>query len=568
MSGKIPPEFIDDLLTRVNVVDVINPYVPLRKAGSEYKACCPFHDEKTPSFTVSPVKQFYHCFGCGAHGTAIGFLMEYEHLSFPEAIEALADSIGIEVPREAGLHQGPDHRPLYDILDQAAQHFKQQLSAEAQTYLQQRGLSQAVIEDYQIGYAPPGWDNLLRHLGQNPSRIELLAQSGLIAEKEGKRYDRFRHRIMFPIQDHRGRVIGFGGRVLDDSTPKYLNSPETPLFHKGKELYGLYQAQKALKDRPWLMIVEGYMDVVALAQFNIRNAVATLGTATTADHIKKLFRHTHELIFCFDGDRAGKAAAWKALETTLPLLRDGHQVRFLFLDENEDPDSQIRKTGAEAFLQRVAQATPLSEFLFGKLAAEVDMNTLDGRAQLVNQVRPYIQLLPESVFKDLLQQRLQRISGNPEITRTPPRRRRYSNPGKPVALKPLHQAIALVLQFPQLALEKNLPAQWQQLDTPGSQILKTLLEIIRQNPHLNTAALVEHWQEDKIRQHLAQLANTELMVRDNQLEKFLGCLRKLDQQAWQQSIKPIRNKLRPSDMSEEEKKLLRQLYSSNTRDCN
>ncbi|MFM1892488.1 MAG: hypothetical protein RLZ44_1565, partial [Pseudomonadota bacterium] len=359
MAGKIPQRFIDDLIARVDIVDVINQRVPLKKAGHEYKACCPFHDEKTPSFTVSPTKQFYHCFGCGAHGTAIGFLMDYDRLSYPEAIEALADDLGLEVPHEAGVERGPDLSPLYEILEQAARFYAWQLrrhpdSARAVEYLRQRGVSGEIAADFRIGFAPPGWDNLLRELGGDARAVDSLRGAGLISEPEdGKRYDRLRDRIVFPILDARGRVVGFGGRVLGAGEPKYLNSPETPVFHKGRELYGLYQAKQAVKQLERLLVVEGYMDVVALAQFGIRYAVATLGTATTAEHLEKLFRSVPEVVFCFDGDRAGRDAAWKALETALPLLREGRQARFLFLPEGEDPDTLVRREGAAAFAARV-----------------------------------------------------------------------------------------------------------------------------------------------------------------------------------------------------------------------
>jgi DNA primase len=308
VAGKIPPEFIDSLLSRVDVVDVVNQRVPLQRAGSEYKACCPFHDEKTPSFTVSPAKQFYHCFGCGAHGTAIGFLMEYDHLSFPEAVEELATSVGLALPQEIAFETGPDNRPLYEILEQAAAWFQRQLREHptapvANAYLEERRLSAEVIDSFRMGYAPPGWSNLLDALGDG-GRRQLLTRAGLLSEGKGKQYDCFRNRIVFPIRDSRGRVVGFGGRVLGDDTPKYLNSPETPVFHKGRELYGLWEARHALKKIPRLLVVEGYMDVVALAQFGIRNAVATLGTATTSNHLEKLFRATPEVVFCFDGDRA------------------------------------------------------------------------------------------------------------------------------------------------------------------------------------------------------------------------------------------------------------------------
>ena len=568
MAGRIPPEFIDNLLSRVDVVDIVNQRVPLRRAGSEYKACCPFHDEKTPSFTVSPSKQFYHCFGCGAHGTALGFLMEYDRLSFPEAVEELATSVGLEMPDTIAFQQGPDNRPLYDLMEEAAAWYSAQLrqhpeAARAADYLKQRGLSGEIAGEFRMGFAPPGWNNLMQALGGTPERQRLLEKAGLLSSGKGRQYDRFRDRIMFPIRDTRGRVVGFGGRVMGDDTPKYLNSPETPIFHKGRELYGLYEARKALKQIDALLVVEGYMDVVALAQFGIRNAVATLGTATTADHLEKLFRSTPQVIFCFDGDRAGRDAAWKALETALPLLRDGRQAGFLFLPEGEDPDSLVRQIGAEAFRQRMQQAQPLSEFRFGKLQEQVDMTTLDGRARLVSLARPYIDKLPGGVFRDMMERQLAGLSGQNIIRKqaTGSVRRKTRSGARPTLMKPVHRAIALLLQYPRLAALDDLPGGWQQQDGKGVEILSRLLEILRANPTYTTAVLVEHWEEDDIRHHLGKLATAELVVFDDEEEQFRGCLQRLEKEARQNSASRLRNKLRPSDMTEEEKNLLRRLYS-------
>jgi len=334
MAGPIPQDFIDQLLARVDIVDVVGSRVPLKKAGREFTACCPFHTEKTPSFTVSPVKQFYHCFGCGEHGTAIGFLMAYDRMTFPEAVEELARQVGLEVPHEERPERrGPDPQPLYDVLERAAQHYQQQLRRhpEAQRaiqYLKGRGLSGETAAAFGLGYAPPGWDNLLGAHGTDAEAVKRLDLAGLLAEGSGgKRYDRFRDRIMFPIRDARGRVIGFGGRVLGDAKPKYLNSPETPVFHKGRELYGLYEARRVPGAIERLLVVEGYMDVIALAQHGIGNAVATLGTATTTEHLERIFKTAPEVVFCFDGDRAGREAAWKALNAALPQLREGREAR-------------------------------------------------------------------------------------------------------------------------------------------------------------------------------------------------------------------------------------------------
>ena len=564
MAGKIPPEFIDNLLSRVDVVDVVNQRVPLQRAGAEYKACCPFHDEKTPSFTVSPAKQFYHCFGCGAHGSAIGFLMEYDRLSFPEAVEELATSVGLELPKEISFEQAPDIRPLHELLEQVADWYATQLEEHpaadaARNYLENRGLSTEVVQTFRIGFAPPGWDNLLKRFG---SRRPLLQRAGLLSQSNDKEYDRFRNRIIFPIRDSRGRVVGFGGRVLGDETPKYLNSPETPVFHKGRELYGLYEARRSLKKIPRLLMVEGYMDVVALAQFGIPNVVATLGTATTADHLEKLFRATPEVVFAFDGDRAGRDAAWKALETALPLLRDGRQARFLFLPEGEDPDSLVRRIGAEEFRAMAEKATPLSDFLLDKLGSEVDMTTLDGRARLVALARPYLDRLAPGVFREMMENRLAELSGTKSRTpRLTGRGHRHRPQHQPGTLKPLHRAIALLLQYPQLARLEDLPRGWENLEGKGIAILRQLLEMLRDNPHFTTAIVLERWEEESIRRHLGKLAATPLAVFDDEAEQFTGCLRRLADEARQEALRKVSNKLRPSDMTEEEKAQLRRLYS-------
>jgi len=420
MAGLIPQSFIDDLLDRVDIVDVVNSRVQLKKAGKNYKACCPFHDEKSPSFTVAQDKQFYYCFGCGAGGNALGFVMEFDRLDFLPAVEMLAKNAGMEIPREAA----PDQRAtkqkdsLYLILSESDKFFRQQLRTHqgakvAVDYLKGRGLSGKIAAQFGVGYAPPGWDNLLKVAGGNDQKNRLLDESGMIIVKpeEKKQYDRFRHRIMFPIRDQRGRTLGFGGRVLDDSTPKYLNSPETPVFHKGRELYGLYEARQTLKEIPCLIMVEGYMDVIALAQYGIANAVATLGTALTENHLQKLFRYTSEIVFCFDGDSAGRRAAARSLEIALPEMRDGVSAKFLFLPDGEDPDSMVRQLGTEAFLEQVEKSQPLSEFLFEQLSDGIDSSTADGKARLSKICAPQINRIPQGVFRQLMLEELSRRTG-------------------------------------------------------------------------------------------------------------------------------------------------------------
>ena len=420
MAGRIPQTFIDDLLDRIDIVDVVNGRVQLKKAGKNYKACCPFHDEKSPSFTVAQDKQFYYCFGCGAGGNALGFVMEFDRLDFLPAVEMLARNAGLEIPREAAqdIQVSKQKDSLYSILSESDRYFRQQLrqhaaAASAVDYLKARGLSGQVAAQYGVGYAPPGWDNLLKAVGTDEPRVGLLNESGMLVVKpeEKKQYDFFRHRITFPIRDQRGRTVGFGGRVLDDSKPKYLNSPETPVFSKGRELYGLYEARQKLKEIPCLIMVEGYMDVIALAQFEINNAVATLGTALTESHLQKIFRYTSEIVFCFDGDKAGRKAASRALDTALPEMRDGVSAKFLFLPDGEDPDTMVRQLGKQAFMEQVDRAQPLSEFLFEQLSDGIDSSTADGKARLSKVCAPQINRIPQGVFRQLMLEELSSRTG-------------------------------------------------------------------------------------------------------------------------------------------------------------
>ncbi|WP_299731176.1 DNA primase [uncultured Endozoicomonas sp.] len=421
MAGRIPQYFIDDLLTRIDIVDVIDHRVKLKKTGRNYSACCPFHQEKTPSFSVSPDKQFYYCFGCGASGNALGFVMDFEHLDFPEAVDTLAGQLGLDVPREENAlkNRGPDHTELYNLMNKAVDFYTGQLkqhnhSPRATSYLKNRGLNAATCQHFAIGFAPPGWDNLKSELATSPEKELQLINTGMLVKNEDRNtiYDRFRDRIIFPIRDSRGRYIAFGGRVLGDEKPKYLNSPESPIFHKGKELYGLWEARQANRKLNRILVVEGYMDVVALAQQGITNAVATLGTATTPDHMVRLFKVVSEVVFCFDGDDAGRRAAWRALESTLPNMQDGRQARFLFLPQGEDPDSMVQQEGAEQFNERIkTQAISLDNLLFRELESELDLTTMDGRARLAKLAQPYIDKLPEGLFHQLLLKKLSDHTG-------------------------------------------------------------------------------------------------------------------------------------------------------------
>jgi DNA primase len=568
MAGTIPQDFIDQLLARVDIVDVIGARVPLKKTGREFSACCPFHTEKTPSFTVSPVKQFYHCFGCGQHGTAIGFLMAYDRLSFPEAVEELARQVGLEVPHEEGPERrGPDPQPIYDTLEQTARHYQQQLrrhpeARRAVDYLKRRGLSGETAGAFGLGYAPPGWDNLLTALGSDEAAVKRLDLAGLLAEGSGgKRYDRFRDRVMFPIRDGRGRVIGFGGRVLGDAKPKYLNSPETPVFHKGRELYGLYEAKRVPGTIERLIVVEGYMDVIALAQHGIRNAVATLGTATTSEHLDRLFKTAPEVVFCFDGDRAGREAAWKALNATLPQLREGREARFLFLPEGEDPDTLVRKEGAEAFSARVRQAQPLSEFLYARLAAGLDVTTLDGRARLASKAKPMLAQLPPGPFRELMQQRLTELTG---VASASPARRPAPSPERRTAMgtiPPDRRAIALLLRQPAVVRHPDLPPGWRDAPLPEVALLVQLVDLAAARPDIPPAALIDRWEDPQVRQHLNAVQALRLdLIEDDIPEHFVGALRRLAELARRAEVERLLRKNDLSSLTDDEKARLREIW--------
>jgi DNA primase len=525
MAGRIPQSFIDELLNRTDIVEVIDASVPLKKAGREYKACCPFHGEKTPSFTVSQVKQFYHCFGCGEHGTAITFLMDYEHMEFVEAIEALAQRAGLEVPHEASLAKTrtPSTLPHYALLEQVSDYYQEQLRSHpeaerAVSYLKNRGLTGEVAARFKIGFAPPGWENLAGAVGTDPATCKLLLELGLTIERDDGNgaYDRFRDRVQFPIHDRRGRTIGFGGRVLGEGIPKYLNSPESAVFHKGQELYGLFEARKAVRHLERILVVEGYMDVVALAQFDINYTVATLGTATTHEHLEHLYRTVPVVVFCFDGDRAGREAAWRALVNTLPVLRDGREARFLFLPEGEDPDSLVRKTGKEAFERRIETATHLSDFFFERLSDPLDISSIDGRARLVTLAKPLLSSLPDSMFRQLMIEQLaelahtstERVANRLNVaqTATVPAVKSAAQPQRREQKSPVRQAIELLLYQPALAADITLPAHISECSQSGVPLLLEIIALLQQQPGLNTAALLEHWREREDGRYLTKLA--------------------------------------------------------------
>jgi DNA primase len=530
MAGRISQAFIDDLLDRVDVVEVVGARLDLRKAGKNYTARCPFHDEKTPSFSVSPDKQFFYCFGCGAGGNAIGFVMDYDHVDFPTAVAQLASHAGLSLPAEAVRDDAQSQRrdALHAMLGRADHYYREQLrdhpaAPAAVTYLKQRGVSGQIARDFGIGLAPPGWDNLLNKLGGDADSLALLKECGLLVEQaeEGRLYDRFRHRIMFPIRDTRGRTLGFGARVLGDDKPKYLNSPETSVFHKGRELYGLYEAQRQLRDNSSLLLVEGYMDVVALAQHGIVNAVATLGTAATAEQLGKAYRYTSEVVFCFDGDAAGRQAARRALETCLPLMSDGRSARFLFLPDGEDPDSLVRKIGAVEFRQLINSALPLSQFLFDISAEGLDLTTPDHCARFSQLVAPLLKRIPLGVFHQLMVVQLAERTGieqgalakllDPVRPEQLPEGQEHSRPVRPkrghhwqfpqatqlparkMRLSPVQRLIALLVNQPAAVSEIADLNPLKTLELPDIDLLLAVVELLRKHPDYSLNHILGYW---------------------------------------------------------------------------
>lgn len=590
MKNKIPDSFIDDLLARTDIVSIIDTHVPLKKAGREFKACCPFHDEKTPSFTVVPDKQFYHCFGCGAHGTAIGFLMDYERLGFVEAVTDLAIRAGISVPtvdistpRETEEDKS-NIKDIFETLTRANQFYRQQLkdhpsAPSAVNYLKGRGISGEIAAKFGIGFAPSGWNNLMNQFGADPKQTVLLDKAGLITRRDDQSfYDRFRDRITYPIRDTRGRVIGFGARSLsNENNPKYLNSPETAVFHKGNNLYGLYEARQANKSLPRAMVVEGYMDVIALHQYGINYAVATLGTATTPEHIKLLFRFTSEIVFCFDGDTAGKRAAKKAFETCLPHIREGREIKFMFLPEKEDPDTFVRKLGAEQFTAAIKSATPLSEFLVAEILAHTDIRTLEGRAKAIDDARTTIANIAPGIFKNMLvhqlSQKLQlneheteHLSGEQAVSEThaTAARKNAVPTGRKQAPSLIQMAITLIFQQPSLA-RLAAPEELHSVDLPGIAVLQKLLEIFRKEPNLPLGSVIERFRDDIDIRYLARLVATASSntVGEHIDEEFLDTIQRIKKTQNQAELTQLLERSKQQSLSIEEKRRLAELLSRN-----
>ena len=572
MSGRIPREFIDDLLVRVDIVDLIDSHTPLKKTGSNYVACCPFHTEKTPSFSVNRNKQFFHCFGCGISGNSISFLMNLNNLEFVEAVEDLAAFAGIAVPRETTTHQAgekkEDLKSLYLLMDKAANFYVQQLRAsdegkKAVDYLKIRGINGDCANEFILGYAPNEWKALANSFEHNA-----LIKAGLLVNKEdGQVYDRFRNRIIFPIRDKRGRIIGFGGRVMDDSLPKYLNSPETTLFHKSNEVYGLYELLKKNPKPPQILIVEGYMDVISLSQFGINYAVAALGTAISQTHLNLLFRFSPEVVLCFDGDKAGQSAAWKAMEAVFLSLKDNRSCRIMMLPHNQDPDSLIRKEGLTNFTLRVQTAQALSDYFFEHISEKLNLSEMEGRAQLVGNAKPYIEKLPEGIFREMMLSRLKTISGIStfnalESTSKP--KAPYAEKKIPIiatqsaSAKSARTATALLLQNPRLIHNLNQKDfNWDELDIRGIELFKNIQQVILTKSTINTAILIEYYRNTANEKAVKALASVNLYVSENNIDMvFADTLNSLLNQGKYATIAKLETKAKNQGLDVHEQQLL------------
>lgn len=591
MAGLIPQSFIDDLLNRVDIVDVVGSRIQLKKSGKNYSACCPFHHEKTPSFTVSPDKQFYYCFGCGASGSALSFIMEYDHLDFPQAVEIIAKQLGLDIPYEEGTARGTRQSvdsPLYALLTQATEFYQQSLRTHpakkvAVDYFKQRGLTGVIARDFGLGFAPPGWDNLIKHLEADEAQQKLLIEAGLVVEnaENGRRYDRFRDRVMFPIRDMKGRVIAFGGRVLGDDKPKYLNSPETPIFHKSEVLYGLYEVRKNNRQLDEIIVLEGYMDVIALAQFGFTNGVATLGTATSEEHVKRLLRIVNNILFCFDGDSAGRKAAWRALESALPHLQDGRKIRFLFLPEGEDPDSLVRREGEDAFRARISQqAQSLTDYFFKHLMAEAEPETLEGKAHLASIAKPLLDKMPNSGLKTLMYQKLEDLTGldqshllaiKPTAKQTVTNHSAHSTSPttpsitskRPTKIKLVPAMLALRHLLHQPALLNKIPniIELQAVEGQYGKLLLIAIAILQKQPHLNNFQLMGKLASHDKEGLIARLLNEEQLVSNEaNLEKeFIDTILKLIKQQNETQLDLLLKK--GNALTEQEKDQLRHLLA-------
>jgi len=577
--GRIPEDFIHTLLSRVDIVEVIGSHVALRKAGANYVACCPFHSEKTPSFSVNQHKQFYHCFGCGVSGDAIQFLIENNGITFVEAVELLASQLGMQLPVIDKGSVSADHNLIYNILSEATTYFEKQLqkhktSVEAKKavqYLKDRGLTGVTAKNFRIGFAPPGWDNLLNAIAKEPVHKEDGVKAGLFVKREAnKYYDRFRNRIIFPIRNRRGRIIGFGGRVIDKADePKYLNSPETLVFNKSQELYGLYEARQSIQRLDSVLVVEGYMDVVALAQAGITHVVATLGTACTEQHVQQLFKMVTEVVFCFDGDAAGKKAAWRSLELCLPLLDDKHRIKFLVLRNNEDPDSFVRKHGAEAFNIELKQALSLPDFLFDTLAKKVDLSHIDGRVQFANQLKEYLVKLPEGIFKGMMFDRLgQMIDVDPAMLQGKVRQSFSPTRSKPnntnrsgLLVSPAMRALAMLISSRELVAILPELQGLERLDIAGSNLFCAVSSILKTTPEASDAVIKEQLPPDLGKNFMpAELRGiAHIVPREGIQQEFLGAIALLKRRERELVMDNLLLKAKQNILSATDKVLLQQM---------
>jgi len=585
MAGMIPRQFIDDLLARADIVELIDSRVPLKKAGKNYQACCPFHTEKSPSFTVSQDKQFYHCFGCGAHGNAISFLMEFDRLEFPDAVEELASHYNMTVEREDS-NQTPAQQKQqqqvyaqkqddYALMEQISRFYQQQLRVAndkdtAINYLKGRGLSGEIVKQFGIGYVSDAWDGMMNVFAKSSTITKQLIDLGMaIQGDKNKPYDRFRGRIQFPIRDKRGRVIGFGGRVLADGTPKYLNSPETRIYHKGHELYGLYEAKLANKQLQRLVVVEGYMDVVALAQHGVNYAVASLGTATTPEQLQTLFRTVKEVICCYDGDRAGRDAAWRAMDNALPLIQDGYSLRFVFLPDGEDPDSLIRTQGQQAFETIIDNATPLSDFLFEHILVQYDMTTAEGKASSINAFKPYLAKLPESHLKDAIVTKLANHFGSGNEQQLAKLNKAFAAPAthtpikKQTKITPVRLAIALLLEHPHIVNALPDISILTHVNIPGIPLLNQLLVLCKQNPNTNSAQLIEKYRGQEEGKQLTKLMCLQHHIEPENAETtFLDIIERFLNVFIEQRTEELLSKEQLSGLTKAEKQELHSLLSA------
>lgn len=584
MAGRISRQFIDDLLSRADIVELVDSRVPLKKAGKNHQACCPFHNEKSPSFTVSQDKQFYHCFGCGEHGNAISFLMEFDRLDFVDAVEELASHCGMEVIREENNTSPQEQRRQqimhqqkqddYELLGQISRFYQQQLKVASDKevaidYLKGRGLSGEVVKRFGIGYISNAWDGMMNTFSRNGQANQQLIDLGMaISGDKNRPYDRFRGRIMFPIHDKRGRVIGFGGRVLGDEKPKYLNSPETRIYHKGQELYGLHEAKQANKQLKRLVVVEGYMDVVALAQHGVDYAVASLGTATTFEQLQTLFRTVPDVICCYDGDRAGRDAAWRAMENALPLIRDGFSLRFVFVPDGEDPDSLIRTQGQESFERLLEDAMPLSTFMFDKILEDNPANSTEAKVALIDTLQPYIKKMPDSILKNaMIDEMASRFSVTSE-KRMMELQKLNANPSKKAAktntkVTPVRLALALLLEHPHIATSLNDIRVLQPLNAPGIPLLIHVLDVCQKNPEIKTPQILEYFRGTTEGEQLSKLMCWEHHIEaDAATEVFLDSVEKLLNNFVEQRTEVLLQKARAGQMTAEEKQELQALLNA------